>query len=74
MCVHNSKSGRNYAKAKLIEGCVTATVKGALARNFAVTVVSDAVAGATDQSKEAALTKLATQDLLILTSQHVFER
>ncbi|MGE7691238.1 cysteine hydrolase family protein [Lysinibacillus sp. NPDC097214] len=43
-----------------IEGCVTATVKGALARNFAVTVERDAVAGATDQSKETALTKLAT--------------
>lgn len=56
-----------------IEGCVTATVKGALARNFAVTVVRDAVAGATDQSKETALTKLATQDLLILTSQQVFK-
>ncbi|MFE3577424.1 cysteine hydrolase family protein [Lysinibacillus sp. NPDC059133] len=56
-----------------IEGCVTATVKGALARNFAVTVVRDAVAGATDQRKEVALTKLATQDILILTSQQVFE-
>lgn len=49
-----------------IEGCVTATVEGALARNFAVTVVGDAVAGATDQSKEAALNRLATQDILIL--------
>jgi len=39
-----------------------------LARNFAVTV--DAVAGATDQSKEAALTKLAKPSL---TSQQVFE-
>lgn len=29
-----------------IEGYVTATVEGALARNFAVTVVGDAVAGA----------------------------
>ncbi|MEB2301227.1 hypothetical protein LAV72_16540 [Lysinibacillus xylanilyticus] len=41
-----------------------------LARNFAVTVVRDAVAGATDQSKEAALTKLAKPSL---TSQQVFE-
>lgn len=56
-----------------IEGCVTATVEGALARNFDVTVVRDAVAGATDQRKEAALTKLATQDVLILPSQQVFE-
>ena len=73
MCVHNSKSGRNYAKAKLKEGCVTATVKRALARNFAVTVVSDAVAGATEQTKEAALTKLAIQDIVILTTRQVFE-
>ena len=51
-----------------IEGCVTATIKGALARNFAVTVVKDAVVGATDQSKEKALTKLATQDIIILSS------
>ncbi|MEQ6353571.1 isochorismatase family protein [Lysinibacillus sp. M3] len=56
-----------------IEGCVTATVKGALARSFAVTVVRDAVAGATDQSKETALTKLATQDLSIYISQQVFK-
>ncbi|MFJ7915569.1 MULTISPECIES: cysteine hydrolase family protein [unclassified Lysinibacillus] len=56
-----------------IEGCVTATVEGALARNFAVTVVGDAVAGATDQSKEAALIRLATQDILILSSEQIFE-
>lgn len=47
-----------------IEGCVTATVNGALARSFAVTVVSDTVA---------ALTKLTTQDIVILTSRQVFE-
>ncbi|MFJ3386982.1 cysteine hydrolase family protein [Lysinibacillus sp. NPDC086135] len=56
-----------------IEGCVTATVEGALARNFAVTVVGDAVAGATDQSKETALIRLATQDILILSSEQIFE-
>lgn len=56
-----------------IEGCVTATVEGALSRNFAVTVVKDAVAGATDKSREVALTKLATQDILILSSQQIFE-
>ncbi|MFF2793917.1 cysteine hydrolase family protein [Lysinibacillus xylanilyticus] len=56
-----------------IEGCVTATVEGALARDFAVTVVEDAVAGATDLSKEAALIKLATQDILILSSEQIFE-
>ncbi|MFJ6208723.1 cysteine hydrolase family protein [Lysinibacillus sp. NPDC092081] len=56
-----------------IEGCVTATVEGALARKFAVTVVEDAVAGATDQSKEAALTKLATQNILILSSEQIFK-
>ncbi|WP_157804196.1 cysteine hydrolase family protein [Lysinibacillus xylanilyticus] len=56
-----------------IEGCVTATVEGALARDFAVTVVEDAVAGATDLSKEAAFIKLATQDILILSSEQIFE-
>lgn len=54
-----------------IEGCVTATVEGALARNFTVTVVEDAVAGATDQSKEAALIKLVSQDILILSSEQI---
>ncbi|MGE7998366.1 hypothetical protein ACQKOF_06760 [Lysinibacillus sp. NPDC093190] len=48
LCEHNSKSGRSYAKARLIECCVTATMEGALARKFAITVVEDAVAGATD--------------------------
>ncbi|KOP80134.1 hypothetical protein AMS59_01610 [Lysinibacillus sp. FJAT-14745] len=56
-----------------IEGCVTSTVEGALARNFAVTVVEDAVAGATDQSREVALTKLATQDIFILSSEQILE-
>ncbi|MGE7693868.1 cysteine hydrolase family protein [Lysinibacillus sp. NPDC094177] len=56
-----------------IEGCVTGTVAGALARNFSVTIVKDAVAGATDKSKEVALTKLATQDIIILSSQQIFE-
>lgn len=50
-----------------------ATVEGALSRNFAVTVVKDAVAGATDKSKEVALTKLATQEILILSSEQIFE-
>lgn len=48
-------------------------MEGALARNFAVTVVEDAVAGATDQSKEAALKRLATQEILILCSEQIFE-
>jgi len=56
-----------------IEGCVTATVEGALARDFAVTVVEDAVAGATDLSKEAAITNLATQEILILSLEQIFE-
>ncbi len=55
------------------EGCVSATVNGALTRNFTVTVVEDAVAGATDNSRDVALSKLATQDVLIYTSQQIFE-
>lgn len=35
--------------------------------------MSDAVAGATEQTKEAALTKLAIQDIVILTTRQVFE-
>ncbi|QPQ31157.1 cysteine hydrolase family protein [Lysinibacillus sp. JNUCC 51] len=70
-----NNNGINYliVTGIFIEGCVTATVEGALARDLVVTVVEDAVAGATDLSKEAALTKLATQEILILSSEHIFE-
>ncbi|MGE7110138.1 cysteine hydrolase family protein [Lysinibacillus sp. NPDC047702] len=57
-----------------VEGCVNATVNGALARNFKVIVVDDAVGGATDKSKAAALLKLAKKDVLICTSQRILGR
>lgn len=55
------------------ESCVTATVEGAIARNFIVTVVEDAVVSTTDQSREVALTRLAKKDILILSSEQIFE-
>lgn len=57
-----------------VEGCVSATVNGALTRNFKVVVVDDAVGGATDKSKATALMKLARKDVLICTSQQILER
>ncbi|TDX99750.1 UNVERIFIED_CONTAM: isochorismatase family protein [Lysinibacillus xylanilyticus] len=72
-CLNNNGINDLIVTGIFIEGCVTATVEGALARDFAVTVVEDAVAGATDLSKEAALTKLATTDILILSSEQIFE-
>lgn len=38
-----------------------------------ITVVEDAVAGATDQSKDVALTKLTSQDISIFSSAQIFE-
>ena len=57
-----------------VEGCVSATVNGALARNFKVIVVDDAVGGATNKSKAAALMKLARKDVIICISQQILER
>ncbi|MFF2176487.1 cysteine hydrolase family protein [Lysinibacillus sp. NPDC058147] len=71
--LNNNGINKLIVTGVFIEGCVTATVEGAKARNFIVTVVEDAVAGATDQSREVALTKLARQDILILSSMQIFK-
>jgi len=56
-----------------VEGCVSATVYGALTRSFKVIVVNDAVGGVSDKSKAAALMKLAKKEVLICTSHQILE-
>jgi len=56
-----------------VEGCVSATVYGALTRSFKVIVVNDAVGGVSDKSKVAALMKLAKKEVLICTSHQILE-
>jgi nicotinamidase-related amidase len=53
------------------EGCITATAKGARRRNYKVTVIRDAVAGATDNKREKSLRRLASGGISILDSSAV---
>lgn len=55
------------------EGCVSATVKGAIKRNFNVTIIEDAVAGANDKNRDKALTKLQLTGASVLHSTVLFK-
>jgi maleamate amidohydrolase len=55
------------------EGCVAATAKGALRRNFKVTVIRDAVGSATDKKREVSLRKLAKNGILVFNSSELFQ-
>ncbi|MDF2720863.1 MAG: cysteine hydrolase [Paenibacillus sp.] len=54
------------------EGCVTATARGALHRHFHVTVIHDAVAGATDSKRDAALARLNKRGVFLSSSSEIF--
>ena len=53
------------------EGCVAATARGAMRRNFKVTVIRDAVAGANDKKREQSLRKLATSGVSVIDSSEL---
>jgi maleamate amidohydrolase len=57
-----------------LEGCVTATAKGAMRRNFKVTVIRDAVASATDKKRDESLRKLGSCGIRILDSSESANR
>lgn len=55
------------------EGCVSATAKHALKSGFEVTVLSDAVAGASDVKRDKALANLKSFGARIMTSQEFLD-
>ncbi|SFA87112.1 Nicotinamidase-related amidase [Bacillus sp. cl95] len=55
------------------EGCVLATAKGCLRNDFSVVVISDAVAGASDQKKKASLLKLSSLGVNVKESSQWLE-
>lgn len=67
---------RNYIKRIHIvglfaEGCVAATAIGGLRRDFAVTVVEDAVAGASDEKRRHSLNKLQAKGVRLVHSTEI---
>jgi maleamate amidohydrolase len=55
------------------EGCVTATALDSVAKNFTVTVVSDAVASLNDKKRVKALNALSSHGVTITDSSQLFE-
>lgn len=55
------------------EACVAATALDSIRKSFAVTVVSDAVASATDTKREKALTYLQSKGINVVDSRELFE-
>lgn len=53
------------------EGCVTATVKGALQKTMKVTVVKDAVAGASDMKREKSLSNLSSKGVFVVSTKEL---
>jgi maleamate amidohydrolase len=55
------------------EACVAATALDSIRRNFTVTVVSDAVASASDTKREKSLNYLHSKGIAIIDSSQLFE-
>lgn len=57
-----------YVVGLFAEGCVLATVKGALRKNLTVTLIKDGIAGANDKKKNNALRKIKMLGVTIINS------
>ena len=54
------------------EGCVAATALGGKRYRYKVTIIRDAVAGATDKKRDLSLEKLATKGVSVINSTELF--